>query len=286
MISSSWAEKFGLKRNPFQDSLDTDLFFRTRQHEEALLKMKIGIEESHALILLSGKSGTGKTLVSQLVLQGLNQDRFLPSFVFVYPGMGKGPLLEAVLAESGVDGIARSTNRRLTQLQDEALARHSQGERLVVIVEEAHFLKADGLHLLRTLSNLETEMEKLVTVVLVAEDSLVKRLKRPSYNSLRGRITFSMSLKPLSPEETEQFVKFRLLKCGGDAGLLGRGSYDLVYRLTGGLPREINKLLYNSLLEALVDDKKELTPAVLEKTGKKIGVSDGQNGQTAFATTL
>ncbi|MFO7761714.1 MAG: ExeA family protein [Thermodesulfobacteriota bacterium] len=273
MISTSWAEKFGLECNPFQDNLDADLFFRTRQHEEALLKMKIGIEERHALLFISGRSGTGKTLVSQLALRSLDQDRFIFSSVFVYPGMGKGPLLEAILSGIGVDEVARSTNRRLNRLQEEALLRHNEGKRLVIVVDEAHFLKADGLHLLRTLSNLEMELEKLVTVVLVAENVLVKRLKRPSYNSLRGRITFSMSLNPLSPAETEQFIKFRLLKCGGDVGLLKRKGYELVHRLTGGIPREINKLLYNGLLEVLVEDEEELTPTILERTGEKIGVS-------------
>lgn len=286
MISTNWAEKFGLSRNPFQDSLDTDLFFRTRQHEEALLKIRIGIEERHALTLLSGRSGTGKTLVSQLVLRGLDQNRFIPSFVFVYPGMGQGPLLDAILSETGIEESIRSTNKRLARLQEEALNLHKEGGRLVIIVDEAHFLKADGLHLLRTLSNLETELEKLFTVVLVSEKSLIKRLQRPTYNSLRGRITFSVSLDPLSPAETEQFVKFRLLKCGGHADLLNRDSYEMVYRFTGGIPREINKLLYNCLLEAFVEDSQELTPAILEKTGNKIGGSDGQTGQTAFAAAL
>ncbi len=286
MMSTDWAENFGLKCNPFQDSLDTQLFFRTRQHEEALLKIRIGIEERHALILLTGKAGTGKTLVSQLVLRGLDQQRYVPSFVFVFPGMGKGPLLDAILVEAGIEETIHSTAKRLFRLQEAALYRHSRGERLVIIVDEAHFLKADGLHLLRTLSNLETEREKLVTVVLVSEDSLVKRLKRPSYNSLRSRVTFTISLAPLGLPETEQFIKFRLLKCGGDINLMTRECYEMVHHLTGGIPREINKLLYNGLLEAYVEDRRELTPAILERTGSKIGVLDGQAGQTAFATAV
>jgi type II secretory pathway predicted ATPase ExeA len=248
-MNQLWAEKFGLKGNPFKDTIDTDLFFRTRQHEEALLKLKIGIEDKHALILLTGSSGTGKTLASQVALQGLDMARFEPVFVFVYPGMGKGALLGAILADLNIEG-GRFVHQRLISLQEVALNIHEQGRRLVIIIDEAHFLKADALHILRTLSNIETEHEKLVSVLLVAEQSLRRRLRSPSYASLRGRITFSISLSPLSLEDLEQYVKFRLLKCGGQADLLDPDIYNLLYEATQGVPREVNRLLYNGFIDA------------------------------------
>lgn len=276
MNNGAWTQKFGLNRNPFQDTLDTDLFFRTRQHEEALIKVKIGIEDRHALILLAGQSGTGKTLVSQLVLRGLDQQANIPAFVYAYPGMGKGPLLAAILTEIGVENPGRFTHHRLTQLQDQALALHAKGKRLVVLIDEAHFLKADALHLLRTLSNLETEHEKLVTVILVAEKSLVRRLGRPTYDSLRGRITFSVGLDPLTCTETEQFIKFRLLKCGGPVHLLDEEGYKTVHRISNGVPREINRLLYNGFIEALTSNHHALTPGIIRAAGKKIGLVYGK----------
>ena len=276
MNNGAWTQKFGLNRNPFQDTLDTDLFFRTRQHEEALIKVKIGIEDRHALILLAGQSGTGKTLVSQLVLRGLDQQTNIPAFVYAYPGMGKGPLLAAILTEIGVENPGRFTHQRLTQLQDQALALHVKGKRLVILIDEAHFLKADALHLLRTLSNLETEQEKLVTVILVAEKSLVRRLSRPTYESLRGRITFSVGLDPLTCVETEQFIKFRLLKCGGPVQLLDQEGYETVHRISNGVPREINRLLYNGFIEALTSNQHALTPGIIKAAGKKIGLVYGK----------
>ena len=276
MNNGAWTQKFGLKKNPFQDTLDTDLFFRTRQHEEALIKVKIGIEDRHALILLAGQSGTGKTLVSQLVLRGLDQETNIPAFVYAYPGMGKGPLLAAILTEIGVEQPERFTHQRLRQLQEQALSLYDKGKRLVILIDEAHFLKADALHLLRTLSNLETEHEKLVTVVLVAEKSLVHRLQRPTYNSLRGRITFSVGLEPLTSMETEQFIKFRLLKCGGPVHLLDDDGYKLVHRISKGVPREINRLLYNGFIEALTSNQEALTSGIIKAAGKKIGLVYGK----------
>jgi type II secretory pathway predicted ATPase ExeA len=190
--------------------------------------------------------------------------------------MGKGPLLAAILTEIGVDNPQRYTHQRLIQLQEQALALYGKGKRLVILIDEAHFLKPDALHLLRTLSNLETEHEKLITVVLVAEKSLAQRLKRPTYDSLRGRITFSVGLEALTCEETEQFVKFRLLKCGGPVHLLDEEGYAMVHRISKGIPREINRLLYNGFIEALTSNQHALTPGILQEAGKKIGLVYGK----------
>jgi general secretion pathway protein A len=268
-----WTDKFGFKKNPFKDTIDTDLFFLTRQHEEAMIKLKIGIEDKHALILLAGASGTGKTLASQAVLKGLDRDRFQTVFVFVYPGMGKGALLAAILDELELTG-GRFVQDRLRLLQNEALRLFGLGKRLVIVIDEAHFLKADALHVLRTLSNLETEEEKLVTVLLVAEKSLKRRLQAPSYAALRGRITFSVALRELSPEDLEQYVKFRLLKCGGSVDLLNQEIYKAVHSVTGGVPREVNKLLYASFIDAATRDTLPSSEIIYAQVGN-IRSSDG-----------
>lgn len=283
MSHAGWTHNFGLKQNPFKDTLDTDLFYRTRQHEEALVKIRLGIDDCHALILLTGQSGTGKTLLSQLVIRSLDPARFVPVFVPVYPGMGQGMLLGQILAETDQPNAAacRFTHERLNLLQETALNLHAGGRRLVVIIDEAHFLKADALHILRTLSNLETEHEKLVTVLLIAENSLARRLSSPSYASLRGRITFAVGLAPLTRAETEQFIKFRLLKCGGPPQLLSGDGYDAAHRLSGGIPREINRLLYNGFLEALSCNQQIINAALIETAGHKLGIAHGQAQQTA-----
>ena len=261
----SWADKFNLAKNPFKDTLDTELFYRTRQHEEAVVKIRIAIEDKHALILLSGASGTGKTMVSQVALRSMDPESIAPVFVFVYPGMGRGALLAAILKELEVEQVARYTSQRLAQLQQQALALHTEGRRLVVIIDEAHFLKADALHILRTLSNLETEEEKLVSVLLVAEDSLQRRLNAPSYASLRGRMTFKLDLDPLTPEETEQYIKYRLLKCDVRTSLLTDEAYQVVHHFCDGNPREINRLLYNGFMEATASDSFSITPEILRR---------------------
>lgn len=274
MTNFSWSGKFGFNQNPFKDTLDANMFFRTRQHEEALLRVRIGIKEGHALILLSGVSGTGKTMVSQVAVRTMDLDICQPVFVFVYPGMGKLALLSAIFQDLDTTyARKRHVHELLEQLQNKALALHAQGRRLVIVIDEAHFLTADALHILRTLSNLETEHEKLVTVLLVAENSLIKRLKAPSFAALRGRITFAIQLKPLSLEETEQYVKFRLLKGAVSPRLLPVETYETLHFLSNGIPREINRLLYNGFMEAMALDGMSVTPEILKLAKKKMGLS-------------
>ena len=249
-MRSPWLDFFGLRSNPFADTIDPDFFFRTRQHEEAAVRVRIGIEERHALILLCGPSGTGKTLVAQVALKGLAAESFEPVFVFVHPGMGKGALLDAVIGELG-GPRGRTTHEKIARIQDRALALHGEGRRLVAVIDEAHFLSADALHVLRTLSNLETEKEKLVTVLLIAEEGLRRRLKAPAYAALRGRITFVVPLSPLAAGDLEQYVKYRLLKGGANGNLLAPDVYETVFSLTAGIPREVNRLLCNAFLDSL-----------------------------------
>jgi type II secretory pathway predicted ATPase ExeA len=266
--STPWAVQFGLQKNPFRDTIDTRLFFLTKQHEEAAVKIKIGILDQHALILLDGLSGTGKTLAAQVVLRSLDLDSFVPVFASVFPFMGKGALLGSILTEIEVPP-ARLVHDRLAQIQKKALIYRHEGRRLVIVIDEAHFLSADALHSLRTLSNLETEHEKLVTVLLVAEPGLARRLAAPSYASLRSRITFAIRLLPLTQEGVEQYVKYRLLKCGGETSLLPTDAYPLLHSLSGGIPRAINRLLYVSFIEAMAAGEPVGVTTIQAAAGKR-----------------
>ncbi len=271
-MNKIWESKFGFTKNPFKDNIDTDLFFRTRQHEEAIIKIKIGIEDQHALILLTGASGTGKTLISQVVMNDLDPSNYVRIFIFAYPGMSKGALIGSILDELEIDS-GRLVNDRLNALHEVALLYYKQGKQLVIVVDEAHFLKADALHVLRTLSNIETEHEKLITVLLIAEQTMHKRLQARSYDSLRGRITFSLSLEPLSMFDMEQYIKYRLLKCGGDTNLLNYEIYKTVHKSSNGIPREINKILYTSLID-IATRNRQLSTELIETVWNEIGVEN------------
>ncbi len=250
--------RFGFHTNPFGDTVNPEYFYRTEQHERAFFRMQVCASDHRAIGLVTGPSGTGKTLLSQLLLRQLNTPRFLPLVILCTPGMTKTALLREILAELEEEVESLRIHDLLWALHQRIMQEYQNGKRIVLLVDEAHFLSSDGLHMIRTLSNLETPEEKLITVILFAEEGLLRRLNHRSYSSLRGRIALRGDLGTLSVRETEQMLKFRVLVSGGKATLFDPEVFPEIHRLTGGVPREICKLVYNALLEAHWLNRREI----------------------------
>jgi general secretion pathway protein A len=252
---SDFLSYYGLGQLPFADSVDPHYFFRTNSHEEAIVRLSLAIRHNISLALVTGASGTGKTLVSQLVLQQLDADQYKPALVLVTPGMGKTALLLEILAELGLpgaEGAVPRTRDLLKHLHDAVIDLYQQGKRLVIFLDECHFLSADCLHMVRTISNLEIPERKLSTCLLFGETRFLARLQHPSYDSLRNRIYFRAELPGLGPEDCAQYVKFRLMVAGRMDELFDAGALALVHESTGGIGRRVNKLCTLSLLEGFL----------------------------------
>jgi len=261
--------RFGLKTNPFADTVNPDFLYRTEQHERAYFRMQVCAMDHRAVGLVSGPSGTGKTLLSQVLLKQLDPQKFLPLVILCPPRMTKTALLREILAELEEETESRHIHDLLSVLHHRIIEEYHRGRRIVLLVDEAHFLSSDALHMIRTLSNLETPEEKLVTMILFAEDNFVRRLAHRSYSSLRGRIALRGDLGALNVVETEQMLKFRALVAGGQPELFAPDVFEEFQRQTGGIPREICKLAYNALLEAHLLRKETLDAELLLHCEKK-----------------
>jgi general secretion pathway protein A len=213
---------FGLSAHPFADSVNPNFFFRTEAHEEAFIAMKQCIEDNVSLGLTTALSGTGKTLLTQVLLQELDKDRFQTILVLAYPGMSQTGLLREILTELGADEIPEraGTHKLITAIQQHVVHQYMRGVRLVLVIDEVHFLKAEALHLLRTLSNIEAPDRKLVTVLLFGERSFLDKMKQPKFRSIFSRMFVRTELRPLHRKEVEQYIKFRLLVAGGRPDLV------------------------------------------------------------------
>jgi general secretion pathway protein A len=184
--------------------------------------------------------------------------------------MTKTPLLQEIATELGMKKPPFRSQVLLDLIHQRVMKEYAQGRRIVLLVDEAHFLASNSLHILRTLSNLETSAGKLLTTILFAEENFVQRLKHPRYASLRGRISIETEIPPLSLEETEQYVKFRLLVAGGQSDLFSGECYPVIYRKTKGIAREISKLADNALLEAYMEGKRIIEPETVEASLLKV----------------
>ena len=260
---------FNLTQNPFRDTVNPKFFFQTEIHERAYFRMKYCIEDERAIGLVTGPSGAGKTLLSQLLLRDMDPQKYLLLVVLCSPQMSKTALLREILGELEVDPPAGGTRPLLDAVHQKVLEEYQNGRRVVLLVDEAHFLSSEALHLLRTVSNLETSTTKLVTTILFAEDFFLKRLNHPRYASLRSRVSQQAHLSPLSVSDTEHLMKFRILVAGGNGHTFEPECYEKIYEFSRGIPREISRWADNALLEAMIRSKDFVDVALLEEMKKE-----------------
>ncbi len=258
---------YGLKENPFSDSVNPSFFYKTGCHELAFIRMMLAIRNDVSLGLVSGPSGSGKTLISQMLLQNLDPSQYQPAVILVSPAMSKTSLLREILHELGVEAPGGPFVRAqdlLNLLQSYVIDLYHEGKKLVLIIDESHFLTADSLHILRTVSNIEVPEHKLSTCILFAEDRFLKRLAHPSFESLRNRIYLHGELGPLDVDDCRQYIKFRLMRAGRMHDLFDEGAVAAVQELSTGICRRINKIGLLSLLEGTLRGKPTITADIVE----------------------
>jgi general secretion pathway protein A len=268
--AGNFVSYYGLKENPFADSVHPAFFFRTDSHAETFRSMMLAVEFCASLGMVTGPSGTGKTLVSQLLLQHFEDPKYRVALVLVTPGLSKTGLLREILSELDLAlpvGIPRVQDL-VKQLSNHIIELHEQGQRLVIIVDECHLLSADCLHIVRTISNIETPQQKLVTCLLFGESRLAQRLEHPSYASLCNRIYLRSELRPLTPAEVGQYVKYRLLTAGQFNELFTEPALHAIHELSGGIARSVNKLAMLSLIEA-ADRRSAVVDETLVRTAAR-----------------
>ncbi len=250
--AGDFVRHYGLRENPFADSVHPAFFFRTEAHAEAFRDMMLAVEFRAALGMVTGPSGTGKTLLTQLLLQHFDEPSHRAILVLVTPGLSKTGLLREILSELNLAlpvGNARVQDL-VKALSNHIIELHQQGCRLVIIIDECHLLSSECLHIVRTLSNIEIPQQKLVTCLLFGESRLETRLSHPSYDSLRNRIYLRSQLRALTSDEATQYVKYRLMTAGRLTDLFTESGFEALHKHSAGICRSLNKLAMLTLIES------------------------------------
>ena len=270
--SGNFLDAYGLTQNPFPDAVNPAFFYQTDSHAEALTKLRLAVEHDVCLAMVTGPSGTGKTLITQLLLQQLDLDRYDPVLLLVTPGLSKTGMLREILSELNIPlplGINR-TQELLKLLSNHIIDLYNEGRRLILIIDECHFLKADNLHLVRTISNIEIPERKLTTCLLFGESRFAQRLQHPSYESLRNRMFFRSELAPMSPDECVQYVKFRLMVAGRLDPLFSGDGLRALHEHSAGIGRSINKLGMMCLLDGCARKQAMLDGALVARCAEDL----------------
>ncbi|MBW1646166.1 MAG: AAA family ATPase [Deltaproteobacteria bacterium] len=254
---------FNLERDPFQEAVDPDFFYLTEFHEQTILKLNTGLAQRRPIMMLWGRSGMGKTMLSRLFLSQLDQLHFLPLLILPSPQLGQSALLDLFCHQlDGPTGRQASRQEKLFWLRERITREAENGRQTVCLVDEAHFLRSECLHLIRSLSNWESSWGKLLTIIFIGEPPFLRRLRHPAHAAVRGRISLTLELPPLSEEETEQLIKFRLLVARGRPDIFTPDCYPVIHRASQGIPRLITKIAGNALLEGYCRQAARITPEI------------------------
>lgn len=238
---------FGLKDNPFSIAPNPAYLFMSPRHREALAHLTFGLRESGGFVMLTGEVGTGKTTVARKLLQDLPDSTQVA--MILNPTLSALELLATVCDEldiqyeQGHASLKYFTDLILKKLSEN----HRQGKSTVLIIDEAQHLMPEVLEQLRLLTNLETNREKLLKVVLIGQPELQQLLKRNELRQLAQRITARYHLLPLTASEVKEYIAHRLQIANGDRGIFSTGAMHSAYQITGGIPRVINLLCDRAL---------------------------------------
>lgn len=246
-----YLEHFGMKELPFSLSPNTNFVCNLPGQQAALNVLLFSLRSGEGLIKIIGEVGTGKTLLCRRLMNQLD-----PHFVIAYiptPDLSPSGLRVAVARELGLTVNEGMNDHTVIQMiTDKLIELKAQGKNAVLLIDEAQALPDDSLEALRLLTNIETESEKLLQIVLFAQPELDQRLNTHRFRQLKQRIAFSHYLQQLDRRELESYLYHRLMTAGhpNAYNLFSKQACDLLYRYSQGIPRVINMLSHKALLAA------------------------------------
>ena len=264
---------FGLRELPFSLTPDPRFLWLSETHEEGLAALYYGITRRKGFILLTGEVGAGKTTLLRAVLERLPPDTET-ALILNTAGIGSIDLLKLIVTEYGLNPPATIKADYLIALNKFLLGRLQRGLNTVLVIDEAQNLGAEALEEVRLLSNLETDNEKLLQIVLTGQPELLDKLADPSLRQLRQRIAIEHHVEMLAQDEVGAYLRHRIEVAGGKYDeVFEAGLEPLFYSASLGCPRMISLLADRSLLAAYSRQVRPVTREIVEGKAGQIAAT-------------
>ena len=260
---------FNLRESPFNLTPDPRFLFLSAQHEEALTHLLYGIYERKGFIEITGKVGTGKTVLCRALLERL--DKTVSTALIFNSYLTKMELLQAITDDFGLQPGETTSKGYIDVLNEYLLGEFAAGRNAVVVIDEAQNLEPTVLEQLRMLSNLETECGKLLQIILVGQPELHAKLATLQMRQLEQRIAVRFYIHELTRAETKQYITHRMSVAGAAHTVTwSRRALRLIHYYTGGIPRRINLLGDRVLMTAFVRETHRVSAAIVRRSAREL----------------
>lgn len=277
---------FGFRETPFGVTPDPRFFYGNPLYLEGLSTLAYGIQGKKGLLLLTGEVGTGKTILLRKLIRHLESS---VQFVFVSTNrLTSYGLVELIIQELGVSNTERNRIDMIHELKQYLTERLKAGHTVTLLVDEAQNLSDEALEGLCGLSNLETESEKLLQIVLVGQPELTIKLGKPALRRLKQRIAIHYRLHALQTiNEVEHYIRHRLQVAGYEGPeIFAKEALEAIWFYSSGTPRLVNILCDNSLAMAYAAGKKRVSAYMVMKAASALLLDRGQEAPKIGATEL
>ena len=264
-----YLEFLGLREPPFSITADPAFLYLSKKHREALSHMIYGIRERKGFIEITGDVGTGKTTLCKAMLRHV--DAMTKTALILQPTLSAVQLLQAVAQDFGLTPNRDSRLNLFNQLNQFLLDQVRLGNNVVLVIDEAQTLSLRILEEVRMLSNLETDKQKLIQIILVGQPQLREKLALPALEQLRQRIGVRYHIAPLDVDEISTYIEHRLRVAGSDGTLEWTADgIEEVYRLSHGTPRLINQICDRSLLACFLAETKRVDADIVRRSYQEL----------------
>ncbi|MDZ4860595.1 MAG: AAA family ATPase [Candidatus Hydrogenedentes bacterium] len=260
---------YGLRERPFNLTPDPKYLYLSEKHKEAFAHLLFGIKNRSGFVMVTGEIGTGKTTICRTLLGQLDEHTEV-AFIF-NPCLSPEELLRKINEDFGIKTVATTVRGLIDELNAYLLEKNTKGKNCVLVIDEAQNLTPSVLEQIRLLSNLETETQKLLQIVLIGQPELMQVLALHELRQLNQRITARYHLHPLSRSETMQYVAYRMRVAGARRRIYFTPvAVKQVYKSSNGTPRVINALCDRALLIGYTKEARDITPAIVRQAAKEI----------------
>lgn len=282
-----YTKYFGFNEKPFTLTPNPRFIFLSKNHKEAFAHLLYGINNHYGFIELIGEVGTGKTTVLRTLLNQLNEENYRTALI-VNPCLTGVELLRSICHEFGLDSSSEYANELLVEINKFLLQETAEGRTVVLVIDESQNLQPEVLEQIRLISNLETEDDKLIQIVLAGQPELSTLLGRPELRQLNQRIAVRYRLKSMSTIETSAYIRHRMQVAGETGGVsFTLFAYRLIYLYTRGVPRMINILCDRSLLVGYGDERRRITGGIVTRAIRELlNVPQGKRISLVFTALI